>query len=211
MNKQLTFTILSMLVLVSAFNGSNVLAQYSSSNPSDYNLSVDKKIKWVEKNQTYDNIDQKTHVFTSNEQIEFTITVENTGKTVIPRIEVTDYLPKYLTLINFPGNYDKALQKVTWSIDNLNNGEKKEFSIRATVSDLTNSGVNWGYKQTNRVEVKSESTSDSDTASYFIGINGVKGKEVMPVTGDSSLPIKASIVGLTIVAAYLSRKAIRGY
>lgn len=205
MNKYLSLLIGLSIIMLSIFSARPVLAQYQSQGTANLVLSVDKKVKWVEKNQTFDNIASSQHVFVSGEQIEFTIAVKNTGSDVMSNVEVTDFLPTYLVLINYPGNLDKSLNKLTWSIPVLNNGEEKDFSIRATISDLTNVSISSPFKQVNRVEAKSQSAFDSDTASYFIG------KKVMPVTGDNTLGLKVAVIGSLLAAAYISRKLIRGY
>ncbi|HEX8923332.1 MAG TPA: hypothetical protein VF828_01180, partial [Patescibacteria group bacterium] len=109
----------------------------------------------------------------------------------------------YLRFYFYPGTYNKNLNQITWTIDQLNPGEKKSYLIRAMLSGIPAKVVN--DKQTNIVEAKSGNLADSDKAVYYIGAATV------PVTGNESIVLQTVLVIGMAGAGFGVRKLSRGY
>jgi uncharacterized repeat protein (TIGR01451 family) len=210
--KQVEHKILSMVMVIAALavlflSFKPILARGESySNDNRKELSIDKQLRSVSDSKYVDNIASSTRVFYQNDLIEFKIRVENTGTGVLKNIKVTDNLPPFLTLIFFPGTYDKTNNKVDWTIDQLNAGDSQEFLIRAKIDNAKE--VKTLTKETNVSTVRVDELGDKDDASYFIAAGG--GVSI-PNTGDPSLLIKTGIVVTLGLTGFALRKKIRGY
>ncbi|MFW5883380.1 MAG: DUF7507 domain-containing protein, partial [Verrucomicrobiota bacterium] len=73
----------------------------------------------------------------------YTITVDNTGETVLEDVVVTDRLPAEYEVINSGGgNYDAGSNTITWNIASIDAGESQELDIivtTLTAGSFTNS------------------------------------------------------------------------
>lgn len=88
----------------------------------------------------------------------YVITVENTGNTDIHDVVVTDDLPSKLTVDKISDGGQLNGDIVTWKLS-LGAGEKKEFTVTATVKDITDCPV-----LTNTVNAESKDHDLKDTA-----------------------------------------------
>jgi uncharacterized repeat protein (TIGR01451 family) len=189
------------VLFLSLFNPFKVHGYY----PNDIKreISIDKKIKSIGDTQYFDNIESSRKIFYEKDTIEFQIKIENIGSQTLTNVKVKDNLPKYLTLIFYPGTLSADKSTIEWTVDKLEAGQSKEYLIRAKIQNTTKIG---GLtKQTNRVEGKVDDLSDSDNASYFIG------KATVPATGASDIVIKTILVALTASSGFYFRKLARGY
>lgn len=182
------------------------LAQYYSEGNGSQQIVVDKKIRPINDENFYDNIDPAKKVFVNGEQLEFKITVKNTGEQTLYNINVKDILPNYLSLLFYPGVYNKTSNNVETEIDQLNPGESKDFYIRANVSDVPSSNME-GKKllQINKAEAGNDKVYDSDQAQYFIEAKSV------PSTGADDLMVKTAVILMITVSSIGLRKLARGY
>jgi len=177
---------------------------YSYSNDSEKTISIDKKIRDLKSSEYQDNISASEKVFYENDSVEFKIIVKNTGDGVLKNIKVVDYLPPFLKLVFYPGNFDETNNKVEWTIGELNAGDSQEFLIRAKINN--SKAVRTQTKETNVAQVCVDEICDKDDAIYYIG-NGVS----IPNTGSSDIILKTMIV-LTLVGSGIAfRKYSRGY
>lgn len=177
------------------------MAQYYGNEGGQVLLIVDKKIRSLNWNQFYDNIDSSQKVFVEGEGVEFKIKVSNNGNQTINNIQAADYLPKYLCLVFYPGTVDN--NALFWNIPELKAGENKDYLIRAKICGLPKEIKK--EKETNQAYIKAEDMTDRDYASYYVG------KKTTPTTGPNSLVVESVLVGLTMVAAFRGRKLARGY
>ena len=192
--------ILSLMLLTALVFPSGIFADAYSQGEVNYNISIDKKIRPINDSNFYDNIGRDQKVFVNDDVVDYRIVVENTGKDILYDLIVTDYYPVVNQIILAPGEINKANRQIIWKIETLNPGEGKTFTIRAKVINSST----WN-SQTNVVDVKNNNVYDKDTATFYL--NG----KVIPVTGNSDLVVKSSIVlSLSIVALAL-RKVARGY
>jgi len=181
------------------------LAQYYGGTEEKTKLILDKKVRWVPNGDSLDNIDKSVKVFYENDVIEYSILIRNGGNTNFSEIELRDYLPKYLSLIFYPGEYKTDSGEIVWKIENLNPGEEKTYLIRGKINETANIGVNSVLQMTNKAEAKVGDIADSDAASYFIGGSSI------PETGDIDLLIKSAMVLSTAASGWFLRKYARGY
>jgi len=177
------------------------LAQYETA-VSGPRLIVDKKIREINKDGTYDNISRQQKIWAEEELIEFIITIKNDSNEQLDDIVVDDQLPQYLDLIFNPGDWDKNKQEINWKIDSLAPQESKTYTIRARIAGVKDDGI---QKQTNQIEARNDNLSDNDRASYYVI------KKLTPVTGSNEV-VGGTIMAMigAILIGYL-RRYIRGY
>jgi len=180
-----------------------VMAQYNQAN-NNLSIVIDKKVSDVTNPVYFDNISASTKVFREGDKIDFKIIIENTSNTRLDNLKLTDYLPKYLQVIN--GFATVNNNEMTIIIDTLDVGQTKTYNILATINDTPiENGINQKWQITNKACVASVQVSDCDKSSYFVG-----GK-VMPVTGSEDIIWQSMIALMTIGTAIGAKKYIRGY
>lgn len=190
------------ILFLSLFSPFKVYGQ-SYSQGEKVKLSIDKKIRSVGSTQYFDNIEASNKTFYENDLIEFQIKIENISDEVVYNIKAEDILPKYLTLIFYPGTFNNDQYIIEWNIDKLEAGESKTYLIRAKINDSEK--LNALTKQTNKVESCGGGSCDQDYASYFIG------KTTVPATGASDIALKTILVISTAATGFYFRKLARGY
>jgi uncharacterized repeat protein (TIGR01451 family) len=193
-------------VLFLSFNPILARAESYSNDDNRKEISIDKQLRSIGDSKYVDNIASSTKVFYQDDIIEFKVIVKNTGTGVLKNIKVTDNLPPFLSLIFFPGTYDKTNNKIDWTIDQLNAGDSQEFLIRAKIDNAKD--VKTLTKETNDSSVKVDELGDKDDASYFIAAGG--GVSV-PNTGSTDLLVKTGIVITLGLSGFALRKLVRGY
>ena len=199
-------SLMTALFLSVLFVPSVAFADSYNSNSSNPTIVVDKKIRAVGDTNFYDNISSQQKTFVEGDQIEFLISVQNRGTNNLSNINVTDYLPKYLSLMIFPGINNVTDRTVKTTIDNLNPGESKDFIIRARISDLpTSNYANSLIQLNNRACASNNQASDCDNAKYFVGMS------TTPVTGSNEILIETMFGLVIIIGSVGFRKLARGY
>ena len=181
-----------------------VYGQYYSNGGNTPELVIDKKIRPIDSKTYFDNISSDQKIFTEGDQIEFKIVVENRGNITLTNIKVQDMLPKYLSLLVFPGSYDKDQNVINTEILSLEPGQSKEYLVLARIKDLP-TGSNTKLQMVNVATAKTTNAADRDEAKYFVAMKSV------PSTGASDILIKTGLV-ITMAAFGLGmRKIARGY
>lgn len=207
-NKTTVLALFTGAFIASILHAKPTFAQYYSQAENIPTVLVDKKIRSVNDDIFYDNITSEQKLFTEGDQIEFKIVVENKGTSTLNNIKLKDTLPKYLTLLFYPGVYNKTTNIVETDIDKLDPGQSKEFYIKAKISDLPSTANNSGQKLqlTNIANASISNTSDSDEAKYFVT------KSIsIPSTGANDMAAKTAIVLMVTVSTVGLRKLARGY
>lgn len=189
------------VLFLSLFNPTKAFGYNDSNNTKT--ISIDKKVRSVDDSQYYDNIESSKKTFYEKDLVEFQVEVKNIGTEVVHNVNVKDMLPKYLSLIFYPGKFDNDQYIVEWNIDKLEANESKTYLIRAKINDSTK--LNVSTKQTNKAEACGAGQCDVDTASYFIG------KATVPATGASDIAVKTILITLLAVGGFSLRKFVRGY
>lgn len=191
-----------VILFLSLFNPTRAFGYYNGTDSAQV-ISVDKKVRSIGDTQYYDNIEASKKTFYEKDVIEFQIKVENIRTEVIYNINVKDILPKYLSLIFYPGTFDNDQYIVEWNIDRLNAGESKTYLIRAKINNSIK--LNTLTKQTNKTEACGAGKCDADYSSYFIG------KASIPATGASDIILKTGLLASLAGLGLFLRKKIRGY
>lgn len=188
------------------FNNQSVMAQDYSQGSGNPSIVVDKKVRPITDPTFYDNIDPKTKVFNEGEQIEFQITVSNNSNQVLENVELKDTLPKYLSLLFYPGTFNQTNNVITDEIGELGIGETQTYLVRATVSNVpTTTLASKNVCLINYVWAGNNITADTDQAQYCIAARSV------PNTGADDIATKTLAVILVAVTAVGLRKLARGY
>lgn len=184
----------------------NALAQYYSQNGVAQEIVVDKQVRPIEDEVFYDNIGPDKKVFSVGEQLEFKIKVKNSGNVTLDKVKIKDSLPNYLTLLFYPGVFNKTDNTITTEIDTLEPGQSKEFFIRAYVDNTPISSViGKRFLQINKVTASNEKVSDNDQSQYYISAR------MVPVTGADDLGWKTLMVVMVTISSIGLRKFARGY
>lgn len=203
--KYLNIKLISVLIGFLAFDlimPKVAFSQYYSQGDTKRSISVDKKIRPINDNKSYDNVGKDDKIFTSGNSLDFSILIENTGNQELTNLKVKDYLPAFQEVVFNPGTYDRNAALISFDIEKLGVGESKLFTIRTKVV-----GVKSTYTQmlTNKACVNGDNIYDCDQASFF-----VQG-QLVPSTGSGTI-ILQSLVGISgALIALLMRKISRGY
>lgn len=189
------------VLFLSLFSPINAYGYETTNVPKE--ISIDKKVRSIGDSQYVDNIESSTKTFYENDVIEFQVNIKNTSDKTLNNINVKDILPKYLSLIFYPGTLNTDQNVVEWKIDSLASNETKTYLIRAKINGST--GLNVLTKQTNKAESCGDGQCDNDTSSYFIG------KSTVPATGASDIALKTGLVITLVGLGFGFRKKARGY
>lgn len=201
---KISFVAIALGVLaVSLVKAKGVGAQYYVPREDKRALSLDKKIRPIEKETYFDNISSDVAVFVENDVLEFKISVENVGNEVLHNIRIEDQLPANLQLIFHPGELNKGNNIVSWNIEKLEIGEIKNFLIRAKIANVND--IVGMTKRTNVATATADSISDKDDASYFVGVR------IVPKTGDTTIILKTVLIVMGAAGGLGLRKIARGY
>ena len=73
--------------------------------------------------------------YTSNQNVNFKIVIENTGDRDIENLNVTDTFPQFLTFVAGVGNTNKGASQINWTIGKLERGKKAEYVITAKTAN----------------------------------------------------------------------------
>ncbi len=183
------------------------------------NLLVNKTIQNPQTGDFVDNLTNSTDPrFNPDQNVPFQVSVINTGDATIAQTTVVDTLPSFLTFVSGPGNFDSNTRKLTFTIMNLNPGEKRVFAIMAKVLSFSNIPVGITCDPVNQVSATAENGQTSNDVSRFCIEKGQLttkgGLPIFPVpqkqfTAPATGPEMLSLVGLIPAALggfYLRRK-----
>lgn len=203
--KQLIATFL-MGAAISFCMPSKGFAQYYSEGGNKASVVIDKKISADGGKNYFDNISTSVKTFTEGNQVSFKIVIENNGSEKLTNVTLTDYLPKYLSLVLYPGVYNKSNNSFEVNVGELAPNETKSYLVVAMIKDLPSSNYSDVKNQlTNKACVKSNQANDCDEAKYYVALKSV------PTTGSSDIALQSVIMLSMLGAGFGIRKAIRGY
>lgn len=202
---------LSLLaVVVASFSSPKMsLAQYTTKTVVTNPLSIDKLVKPIndEKIKDFvDNIDASKKLFIKGDIFEYKIVVKNIGTSALENITVTDYLPKYVSLVFYPGTFYKKTNEIKFIVEKLEPNQSKEYIVRAKLDQVpTAKTAGSKIKLTNRATGRVLGYSDTDTSSIYVALT------VVPATGASDILVKTALVLTLAGTAFGVRRFIRGY
>jgi uncharacterized repeat protein (TIGR01451 family) len=201
-----TFLAFFAVLLAGLLSPNNVKAQYYGQSESNLTVVIDKKIGYSGDKTFYDNVDSSQKLFIDGDMIIFKIVIENKNDVSLYNLNFKDILPKHLTLMFYPGIYDKTANSIVTKIDELKSGDRKEYLVIARISDVPASNYALSkFQETNYVTVSNDKVNDSDTAKYFVGYKAV------PSTGSNDMLIKTGLILTATLTAMALRKKARGY
>lgn len=97
------------------------------------NIQLDKKIRHPETNQFVDHLTTDSPRFTHDQQVTFTIRVQNTGNNTLSGITVEDTLPGALVYTDKNGEFNADRNTVTYTIDRLDKGQARTITVQTRV------------------------------------------------------------------------------
>jgi uncharacterized repeat protein (TIGR01451 family) len=173
-----------------------------------------------------DNLSVNDPRYNPDQNINFQISVTNTGDSVIAQATVVDTLPLYVSFISGPGNFDSKTKKLTFVVVNLNPNETRVFTLSgkiASISNLpTNQGVTCDVNQSSGTADNGQVSNDNaqfciqenvpttttpSTTKGGLPIYPVPQKKfTTPATGPEMLPI-IGIFGSAISGIFLRKKS----
>ena len=138
--------------------------------------------------------DAGTSLVGNNTLVEFTITVNNTGRMDATDVVITDELPNGFVLVSAPGNKSVEGQVITWKFDRLNIGQVETLTVTAR----SNATGTW----TNRVNVTTEENRTGSGDEETVEVAGVNATLVKKA--DLNIVANNTIVNFTITVNYTS-------
>lgn len=101
--------------------------------PQKGNIVVNKKVLNPQTGALVDTLGINDFKFSSDQTVNFKITVTNTGQAMLSKVTVKDILPQFLTFVSGPGSFDANTKTLTFDVTNLNAGESRTFDVTAKV------------------------------------------------------------------------------
>lgn len=142
--------------------------------------------------------------FAPGQNVNFQITVQNTGSQDISKIDVVDTLPDFLTFVSGPGNFDQKTKQLTFSVQNLGAGQSMNFTFTAKVADANSLPNDKSVVcVTNQVTGASNGITANDSSQLCIEKQVSQAPQVFPPkqmqqtppTGPEMLPLLGLIPG----------------
>jgi len=164
-------------------------------------LQIDKEVWDIQDAEYVDNLFVTDYVYTNGEEIIFKLKIKNVGDENFEKVEVRDYLPSYLELIE---------GDLSFEIRDLAVDETEEKTIKAKVVGLPD---NTNLCEVNTAEVWSGDEHDKDSAQICLG-KKVLGVAVTPVTGPENgllvlfLATLAGIAGVSFLKLSKADKSL---
>lgn len=131
-------------------------------------LSLDKKIQNPKNGEWVETLNANDITFISNQEVSFRVEVKNTGSTNLTNVSVKDQLPDFVIFTSGTGSFDTNTKTLSWTIDNLNAGEFKQFFIKAKVksqSELPQATITC---LTNFSQASKDNLQAQDTAGFCL-------------------------------------------
>lgn len=167
---------------VSANNGGyGCTPSYGNPCNKSKKIMINKMVQDPKTGDFVDNLGTNDPKFGPEQNVNFRITVTNTGNSHLSEVNVEDTLPSYVTFVSGAGNFDANTKKLFFTISDLKAGEARSFTIVAktvSASDLpSNQGITC---VTNNVVARSNDMEVADNAGFCIQTK-VTTKGGMPV------------------------------
>ena len=199
MKKLFSFLFLVSFSLSLFISPSNVLADSYGSyggggTPTD--LVINKEVKNPITNVYVENLGSTDPTFSPGGTVLFKLVIKNgSGETMHP-VTVIDQLPNYLSFVsaNVPASYDKGINKVTFTLDNMIAGESRTIELTVNVADKNTFPVDRTIACVNnytKVTAPARPNGDDDTAQLCI------------TTGPGDLPV-AGVNDIFAILPFLS-------
>ena len=103
--------------------------------PPSIKFTLDKKVQNPTTGAFVDNLGVNDPKYKASQKITFKITISNTGTAAIENVTITDTLPQFIGFDSGSGNYDRATNKFSVTINKLEVGESKTFDLVGRAAD----------------------------------------------------------------------------
>lgn len=97
------------------------------------NILINKQVLNPMSNQFVDNLGVNDPKFGPDTTVTFQLVVTNTGNAPFSRVNIKDIFPQFVGFAGGPGNFDGNSKILTFSLDNLNPGESRTFTVQGHV------------------------------------------------------------------------------
>jgi len=110
---------------------------YGAGNCVNGNISINKTVQNPANNQFVDNLGSNDAKYNPDQQVNFKLTVSNTGNAGVSNVVVKDVLPSFLDYASSDGSFDANSKTVTITVGQLNPGDSKTYSVVGRVESAT--------------------------------------------------------------------------
>ena len=205
--------IIGSLIASSLFLPTTILADSScgsiyGGNCANPNFTINKTVKNPVNGEFVDNLSANSPHFLPDQTINFRLHVQNTGNTDLNNVQVQDRLPNYIDFISGPGSFDKNSTTLTFTVDNLKQGEFRDYDVAAKIQPTSAIPTNGISCVTNFAQATMSNQISSDTSVFCIESQVMAPVQQLPKTGpkETGLLLSASIIML-LASVFLYRKA----
>lgn len=160
------------------------------------NLIINKEVKNPISNVYVENLGNTDPTFSPGASVSFRLIIKNgSGETMNP-VTVVDQLPNFLSFVSSAtkNTYDKGLNKVTFTLDNMIAGESRTIEMTVKVADksaFANDRSIFCVSNYSKVTAPARPNGDDDTAELCI------------TTGPGNLPV-AGVNDVFAILPFLS-------
>lgn len=163
---------------------------------------IDKEVKDPNSGNFVDNLGINDYKFSAGQEVEFRLTIKNTGDKTLNHLDVKDIFPSYIDFISGPGSWDSNTRTLSFDFEDLDPGESRDFGLRGKVV-VENDLPEGRTCVTNKGQVWANGEYDEDTA----GICIERKVEVLPPTGAGTVVLLGTLLigvsSLVVVAKEL--------
>lgn len=132
-------------------------------------IDIDKKVRDPKSGKFVDNLTINESKYSASDQIEFRLSVTNTGNATFDAVEVKDILPQFVKFVSGPGNFDPNTKTLTYNLSNLKAKETRTDKIVAKIVNASDLPINEGNLcVVNQSVASSEGMSDQDNSQFCI-------------------------------------------
>ncbi len=217
-------TLLVAGVPVASANTTNCTTNYGGGTTCNTtNITINKTVQNPSNGNYVDNLGVNDTKYNAGQDVNFQITITNTGNVTLNNVNVTDYLPQYTSFVSAPGSHNG--NTIYYTIGTLNPGATDTETVTAQVanSNTLPSGITCLTNQATANDNNGDNVSDtaqfcaqnnvlgttSTTTSTGLTVYPAPKLTSTPPTGPDAVSllalIPAAFAGLT-----LRKKAIKG-
>lgn len=223
MKKIFSFAILTILSL--AFVGA-VSPAFADCQPvygggqtcTSFNFTVNKTVQVPGKGggNYVDNLGVNDAKYSPSQNVNYQVTVTNTGTQTIPTLNVSDVFPQFITFVSGVGNYNQSNNTLNFTVNNLEAGKSVTYILTAKTADANslpnNQGIACVINQVSGTDQNGQTQSDSSQLciqkAVLAAVAPAPKIVTTPATGPEMLPLLALLPGG--LAGFIIRKKSGG-
>lgn len=182
------------------------------------NIAVNKMVLNPQTHTFTDNLEIKDPRHNPDQIVTFQITVTNTGKSKLSKVEVKDNFPQFVNFVSGPGSFDSNNKTLTFNVNDLNPNESRNFKIIGKVVTVDKLNVDGIVCVVNQSTARADEQISQDNAQFCLEKNIAVTKggqlvfpapkvDITPTTGPEMIPLLALLP--TGIAGFLLRRRTR--